>query len=127
MSEDKDKITFEITETHICSKIVHLDVRDGWEYDDYVSEMEEMIDIGPHLRRIDLKDGWVAIEDDTSFEQVSRTIGYKTDGVYGVKINKRENELRDKEKARWSGETTCSCLFNPVDDNRCMVKEKVNE
>ena len=104
MSEDKDKITFEITETHIYSKIVHLDVRDGWEYDDYVSEMEEMIDIEPHLRRIDLKDGWVAIEDDTSFEEVCRTIGYNTDGVYGVKINKRENELRDKEKARWKEE-----------------------
>jgi len=105
MSEDK--ITFEITETHIIKKIVHLDVRDGWEYDDYVSEMEEMIDIGEQrmlLRRIDLKDGWVAIEDDTSFEEISRTIGYKTDGVYGLKINKRENELRDKEKARWKEE-----------------------
>ena len=94
MSEEKDKVTFEIIETHICQKIVHLDVRDGWEYDDYVSEMEEMIDIGPNLRRIDLKDGWVAIEDDTSFEEISRTIGYKTDGVYGVKISKRE-------KAHW--------------------------
>jgi len=68
MSEDK--ITFSITETTVYRKMVHLDVKDGWEHDDYVQEMEELIRIEPHLRRIDLKDGWVAFEDATLMEEV---------------------------------------------------------
>lgn len=66
----EDKITFAITETTVYRKMVELDVRDGWEHDDYVQEIEELIHIEPHLCRKDLKDGWIAFEDSTLMEEV---------------------------------------------------------